>query len=102
MENNKNKKSVKYQVDMLNFYDFIQVFVFTTNHHLNTSFISAVKLTSNSAFRNFILCMIDSCNDSMSLVVRKWFLRLKAANDCNRTTNAFGGEKVSAHTFFYF
>ena len=24
---------------MLNFYDFIQVFVFTTNHHLNTSLI---------------------------------------------------------------
>ena len=36
MENNKNKKSVKFQGDMLNFYDFIQVFVFTTNHHLNT------------------------------------------------------------------
>ena len=35
MESNKNKKSVKFQGDMLNFYDFIQVFVFTTNHHLN-------------------------------------------------------------------
>ena len=35
MENNKNKKSVKFQGDMLIFYDFIQVFVFTTNHHLN-------------------------------------------------------------------
>ena len=34
MENNKNKKSVKFQGDMLNFYDFIRVFVFTTNHHL--------------------------------------------------------------------
>ena len=34
VENNKNKKSVKFQGDMLNFYDFIQVFVFTTNHHL--------------------------------------------------------------------
>ena len=34
MENNKNKKSVKFQGDMLKFYDFIQVFVFTTNHHL--------------------------------------------------------------------
>ena len=33
MENNKNKKSVKFQGDILNFYDFIQVFVFTTNHH---------------------------------------------------------------------
>ena len=35
MENNKNKKSVKLQGVMLNFYDFIQAFVFTTNHHLN-------------------------------------------------------------------
>ena len=34
MENNKNKKSVKFQGDMLNFCDFIQVYVFTTNHHL--------------------------------------------------------------------
>ena len=43
VENNKNKKSVKFQGDMLkkfqgdmlNYCDFIQVFVFTTNHHLN-------------------------------------------------------------------
>ena len=34
MENNKNKRSVKFQGDILNFCDFIQVFVFTTNHHL--------------------------------------------------------------------
>ena len=34
MENNKIKKSVKFQGDMLNFCDFIQVFVFTRNHHL--------------------------------------------------------------------
>ena len=34
MENYKNKKSVKFQGDMLNFCDFIQVFVFTRNHHL--------------------------------------------------------------------
>ena len=34
MENNKNKKSVKFQGDMLNFCDFIQVFVYTRNHHL--------------------------------------------------------------------
>ena len=37
MENNKNKKSVKFQGDMLNFYDFTQVFVFTTNHHLKAN-----------------------------------------------------------------
>ena len=35
METNKNKKSVKFQGDLLNFCDFIQVFVFTRNHHLN-------------------------------------------------------------------
>ena len=34
MENNTNKRSVKFQGDMLNFCDFIQVFVFTRNHHL--------------------------------------------------------------------
>ena len=34
MENNKNKKSVKFQGDMSNFCVFIQVFVFTRNHHL--------------------------------------------------------------------
>ena len=35
VENNKNKKSVKFQGDMLNFSDFFfQVYVFTTNHHL--------------------------------------------------------------------
>ena len=34
MENNKNKKSVTFQGDMLNFCDFIQVFAFTRNHYL--------------------------------------------------------------------
>ena len=34
VENNKNKKPVKFQGDMLNHCDFIQVYVFTTNHHL--------------------------------------------------------------------
>ena len=37
MENNKNKKSVKFQGDIVNFCDFIQVFVFTRNHHLKFS-----------------------------------------------------------------
>ena len=44
MENNKNRKSVKFQGDMLNFCDFIQVFVFTTNHHLN--FDTKIKMQS--------------------------------------------------------
>ena len=37
MKNNKNKKSVKFQGDMLNYCDFIQVFVFTSYHHLKGS-----------------------------------------------------------------
>ena len=36
MENNQNKKSVKFQGGMFNFCDFIQVFVFTKNHHLKS------------------------------------------------------------------
>ena len=51
MENKKNKKSVKFQGDTLNFYDFIQVFVFTTNHHLNG--ICQLHLSTTSAV---ILC----------------------------------------------
>ena len=37
VENNKNKKSIKFQGDRLKFCDFIQVYVFTTNHHLKQS-----------------------------------------------------------------
>ena len=44
MENNKNKKSVKFEGDMLNFCDFIQVFVFTTNHHLKTPVLKILVL----------------------------------------------------------
>ena len=47
MENDKNKKSVKFQGDMLKFCDFIQVFVFTTNHHLNC--ILLITITTNCA-----------------------------------------------------
>ena len=35
VKNNKNKKSVKFQGDTLIFCDFIKVFVFNTDHHLN-------------------------------------------------------------------
>ena len=42
VENNRIKESVKFQGDMLNFCDFIQVYVFTTNHHLKTLFASDV------------------------------------------------------------
>ena len=39
VENNKNKKSVKFQGDLLNYCGFIQVFVFTKNHHLKSRFL---------------------------------------------------------------
>ena len=39
VENNKNKESLKFRGDMLIFCDFIQVLVFTTNHHLSQSVI---------------------------------------------------------------
>ena len=45
MENNKNKKSVKFQGDMLNFCDFIQVFVFTRNHHLKITELPDLNIT---------------------------------------------------------
>ena len=34
VDNNKNKKSIKFQGDVLNFNVIIKVFVFITNHHL--------------------------------------------------------------------
>ena len=53
MENNKNKKSVKFQGDMLNFCDFIQVFVFTTNHHLKSKAGNHVVLHVMIGFTEF-------------------------------------------------
>ena len=55
MENNKNKKSVKFQGDMLNYCDFIQVFVFTSYHHLKQKCPlanSLPKLLKGSAILN--------------------------------------------------
>ena len=59
---NKNKKFVKFQGDMLNSSDFIQVYVFTTNHHLNVfpnlfiTFYSTIQLTE-TFFKNFVLSL---------------------------------------------
>ena len=44
MENNKNKRSVKFQGDMSNFCDFIQVFVFARNHHLKAIVIPNITV----------------------------------------------------------
>ena len=49
MENNKNKKSVKFQGDLLNFCDFIQVFVFTRNHHLKASIFPIIGKKNNQS-----------------------------------------------------
>ena len=70
MENNKNKKSVKFQGDMLIFCDFIQVYVFSTNHHLNSfkvviygkyiSYLHEIKQTSYFCFILYSLqCKIE-------------------------------------------
>ena len=71
MENNKNKKSVTFQGDMLNFYDFIQVFVFITNHHL--------KVLLNNDVSGHI-CIILNCPcliDNQSICsVLFWFTKL--------------------------
>ena len=42
-------KSVKFQGDMLSFCDFIQVFVFTINHHHNH--LGGLSLPRNSVVR---------------------------------------------------
>ena len=54
MENDKNKKSVKFQGDMLIFCDFIQVFVFTTNHHLKVAKTQRTKFTSENLKKNVV------------------------------------------------
>ena len=63
VENNKNKKSVKFQGDMLNFCDFIQVFVFTTNHHLNVKQAGVCEMAVHRAvagdvFDNVLLYVV--------------------------------------------
>ena len=40
--------SVKFQVDTLNFCDFIQIYVFTTNHHLKRK-LSSHDLSARSS-----------------------------------------------------
>ena len=73
MENNKNKKSVKFQGDMLNFYDFIQVFVFTTNHHLKTHVkkVTVAEVIKYILFKiTFVTCInLAGVCEEMSLMV---------------------------------
>ena len=58
VENNKNKKSVKFQGDMLNFCDFIQVFAFTRNHHLKQRLCLEFQFESSSVMFPFSDCSV--------------------------------------------
>ena len=51
-------KSVKFQGDMLNIYDFIQVFIFITNHHLKDKY---------SCILGEIILL---CNNPVTLLIR--------------------------------
>ena len=77
MENNKNKKSVKFQGDMLNFYDFIQVFVFTPNHHLK---ISQKKLATSAGDMNLTNSPVSSL---ISYVIKVKYIKVKAVTYIN-------------------
>ena len=61
VENNKNEKSVKFQGNILNVCDFIQVYVFTTNHNLKCAVsglfycLCLLFLGSNSFCNNLLL-----------------------------------------------
>ena len=74
MENNKNKKSVKFQGDMLNFCDFIQVFVFTRNHHLKKDKKSQVIHPSIQLLLQHNYLFLSFIWHYMANIVRKTFL----------------------------
>ena len=71
MENTKNKKSVKFQGDMLNFCDFIQVFVFTRNHHLNIFTINHIAY----CLQNYSISIMQRLNRNQD------FARVKFTNE---------------------
>ena len=79
----KIKKSAKFQGDMLNFCDFIQLFEFTTNHHLNVfSFRVATPVFPylNAVFQDCLknqegrYCLI-SCGPKKQSVLRAVMFR---------------------------
>ena len=59
LENDNNKKSIKFQEDMLIFYDLIQVFVFTKNYHLKLIIISEF-LGSEKVRVSVCLCVFNN------------------------------------------
>ena len=75
VENNKNKKSVKFQGDMLNFCDFIQVFVFTRNHHLNQG--SKWYEKSHKMFVFICLCILIQVIPLNIVVLSKFSISMR-------------------------
>ena len=72
MENNKNKKSVKFQGDMLNFCDFIQVFVFTRNHHLKQDLNFENYLINLDKKHYLILIKFRTGNQRLPVETGRW------------------------------
>ena len=70
MENNKNKKSMKFQGDMLNFCDFIQVFVFTRNHHLKESPIVTERITNSYSNVKQSVSLVQTLNTYESTLIQ--------------------------------
>ena len=87
MENNKNKKSVKFQGDVLNFCDFIQVFVFTTNHHLNLDKCRKTKLQekSLSTLQYFLMVKCMTANCQYFIVKSSFFSVYICTNHVNKS-----------------
>ena len=61
VENNKTKKSVKFQGVTLIFCDFIHVYVFTTNHHLKENYN---KIKTENKERDFSTGMTERMDGS--------------------------------------
>ena len=62
---------------MLNFCDFIQVYVFSTNHHLNVSYLF-IKLEPIKQIKRFESCLFYlNSNTNTSSIKTKDFKQLK-------------------------
>ena len=85
---NKNKKSVKFQGDILNFYDFIQIFLFTSNHHLSIFFSEFRPLLHfDTSFNNVVkdpigmnvVGVVNCCPTSSSPLLWFWITVINTA-----------------------
>ena len=59
LENNKSKKSVKFQRDVLIFCYFFHVFVISTNHHFNPIFLSVSGFSVTPNSRRFLVVAVN-------------------------------------------